>query len=962
MTSSGWLIRYAAAVLLTALSFGLRLALYPWLGLSFPYLPFFPAIMLAGLFGGLGPGLLATGLAAAVVIYFVLPPIPSFAVAAPSDVISVPLFLVIGAGMSWLAESRRRADAAQRHAAALAEARARELDAIFDAIPDGIYVGDAHGIQRCNAAGLRLLGAGSLADLQMPHAERVARFRLRSAATGAPLDPEELSFAKALRGETVIHEVVAGRADTGADVVLRTSAAPVRRDGRIVGAVTVNTDITAQHRMTVELAVAAEAVEQAKRRLVEVVANVPGVVWEAWGQPDEATQRIDFVSDYVEVMLGYSPAEWLATPNFWLKIVHPDDRARAAAEARAIFESGGGGRSEFRWLARDGRVVWVEAQSRVILNADGRAAGMRGVTMDVTARRQAEEARARATEQVHLLATISDALAATLDYDETVEVIARKALPRLGDFCAVVVFEADGQGRLAACAHVDPALEALLRRQAEAGLESPAGRGLRSRAASLREAVFSPGPGGASAGSDKFRWFELSGDLRSRSTLIVPLIVRGTTLGLMTFGLSVSGRTYGRDDAMLAEEVAGRAAIGLENANLYRQARELNRLKDEFLATLSHELRTPINAVLGWTQMLKAGAVTPERTVHALEAIERNAWAQQHLIEDLLDVSRIITGKLRVDVRHVDLAGVVAAAVEAVQPAAASRQIRLQVVTDEPVRHVRGDAQRLQQAVWNLLSNAVKFTPPSGTVDVRLRRSGANVEIVVSDNGQGIAPEVLPHVFERFQQADSSTTRAYTGLGLGLAIVRHLVELHGGTVEAASEGLGRGATFRIRLPAVLTPLRTDPAAAAGEAADPTARARLAGNDLDGLTILMVEDDAETREIVTDLLRRHGASVRVATSADEALGLFELETPDLVLSDIEMPDRDGYSLMEAIRGRPRERGGGVRAVALTAYARAEDRARALGAGFDAHVAKPIDLRELVATVAQVARDDRPQTAI
>jgi PAS domain S-box-containing protein len=370
-----------------------------------------------------------------------------------------------------------------------------------------------------------------------------------------------------------------------------------------------------------------------RRRVEDIVQHVPGVVWEAWGKPDAANQRIDFVSSHVENMLGYSAEEWLSTPNFWLSIVHPDDRERAGAEAAAIFASGKGGASRFRWMHRDGHEVWVEGHSIVVSDENG-PAGMRGVTLDITAAVKAESERAE-----------------------------------------------------------------LLERESHAR----------------------------------------------------------------------------------------------------QQAEEASRLKEEFLATVSHELRTPLNAVVGWSRLLRSGQLDEDGAAHAVEVIERNAAAQRQIIEDLLDVSRIITGKLRINTQSVDVLLIIHAAIDAVRPAAEAKEIRISTHIEAPDSIVRADSERLQQVLWNLLANAVKFTPARGTVDLYLEQHGSLAEIRIEDSGPGIPPEFLPRIFERFSQADGSSTRKHGGLGLGLAIVRHLVELHGGTVSAANRD-GAGAVLIVRLP------------------------------------------------------------------------------------------------------------------------------------------------------------------
>ncbi len=438
-----------------------------------------------------------------------------------------------------------------------------------------------------------------------------------------------------------------------------------------------------------------------------------------------------------------------------------------------------------------------------------------------------------------------------------------------------------------------------------------------------------------------------------------------------------------REEAVRAREEAARARSELEQlmaqmreanerlvvASVHAQtmtdnAEQANHLKDEFLATVSHELRTPLNAVLGWARMLASRQLPPGRARHAIATIERNASALAHLIEDLLDVSRIVAGTFHLAQEPVDLVAVVQATMAAVQPLAVTKSVQLAFSSDLPaIKTVSGDAGRLQQVIWNLLANAIKFTPEGGRVDVFVERSNDHMELRVVDTGQGISPDFLPHVFERFRQADHATTPRHSGLGVGLAIVRKIVELHGGTVHAASEGLGHGATFTVRLPISAGEAHAGQAAALGErrtaasAASPMPRLPR----LDTLRILVVDDNADGRTLTSMVLTQAGASVKAAASVSEALQILEVERPDALVSDIGLPDEDGYSLIRQIRQHEAERGGFLPAVALTGYARAEDRARILAAGFQAHVPKPVDPIELaaaIATITQHLRDGEP----
>jgi PAS domain S-box-containing protein len=391
------------------------------------------------------------------------------------------------------------------------------------------------------------------------------------------------------------------------------------------------------------------------------------------------------------------------------------------------------------------------------------------------------------------------------------------------------------------------------------------------------------------------------------------------------------------------------------------QAEKIGRIKDEFLATVSHELRTPLNAIVGWADILAVPQGDPDTVAHAVQVIRRNAKVQKQLIEDLLDVSRIISGRLRLSVRPLDVGAVLKGALDAIRPAAEAKSIKLQELITPEAGAVMGDPDRLRQVFWNLLSNAVKFTPKGGQVTVFLHRGKASVELLVSDTGQGISPDFMTSLFQRFRQADGSPSRAHTGLGLGLAIARHLTELHGGTIHAESGGDGKGATFSVSLPLsqqqlayetekepapAPPPAPTPPPARAEEGAEKPLR-------LDGLRLLVVDDEKDTADFLSILLTQRGAKVSIARSAAEAFETLQRERPDVLISDIGMPHEDGYSLIRKIRALPTERGGQIPAVALTAYSRDQDRVRALVAGFQNHVVKPVQAAVLVAVVANLA---------
>ena len=432
---------------------------------------------------------------------------------------------------------------------------------------------------------------------------------------------------------------------------------------------------------------------------------------------------------------------------------------------------------------------------------------------------------------------------------------------------------------------------------------------------------------------------------------ISPLTHDDRVIGTLTIIEDVTERVA--REAELHAQIEARSRL-LSSEKLARsEAERANRLKDEFLATISHELRNPLNAIMGWAHMLRLGKLTQANTERAVETIYRNAKSQAQLVADLLDVSRIISGKLRLDVRTVDLIYIVNAAMDSIRPAAEAKGIRLQTMLDPAAGPISGDADRLQQIVWNLLSNAVKFTPKGGRIQVKVARIDSHVEVVVSDSGVGISKDFLPFVFDRFRQENASSTRIHGGLGLGLSIVRQLVDLHGGSVSVQSEGEGKGSTFTVTLPFVgVINNQKDP-----EPVHPAHGEEVISFEglpsLQGLKVLVVDDEADTRELIREVLKECGSEVIMSRSVEEALEALEQYKPDILISDLGMPDEDGYSLISKIRALPAERGGEIPAAALTAYARAEDRMRVLRSGFQFHLPKPVDSAELVTVVASLA---------
>jgi signal transduction histidine kinase len=547
--------------------------------------------------------------------------------------------------------------------------------------------------------------------------------------------------------------------------------------------------------------------------------------------------------------------------------------------------------------------------------------------------------------RLRLLAEASAVLNASLDASAITDALTHVIVPNFADFCVVHRHDNDGFPQVENVVHENPGQEKLLYRFVEAypyRPEHPVVEMIRLGKTVFIEWIDESFIRGLTA-SEHQLYAELFHDIAMTSVIVVPMITRGETLGLLTFGTCKN--RFCKEDVLFAEEIAHRAATALNNARLYHEAQEANRVKDEFLGVVSHELRTPLNAILGWARMLRTGAVRDGAQPRALEAIERNASHQARLIDDLLDASRITAGKLRLDATIVELGQVVESAMQSVLPGATAKGIRIHTTTEAYSIPVFADANRLQQIVWNLLSNAIKFTPKEGVIEVVVRREGDEAVVRVSDNGRGIRPELIPHIFERFRQGDGTLTRNSGGLGLGLSIVRHLVEAHGGTVNAESPGADMGATFTVRLP-ISRPKTITP---------PKPLPTVPKNDirkLTGLGILVIDDEPDAREILEEVLTLAGATIKTAADAGEALRILSDFIPDVIISDLAMPGEDGLSLMRKIRARAPDRVANIPAIALTAYTRTEDRVQALNAGFQLHVPKPVDPTELVATVASL----------
>ena len=617
-------------------------------------------------------------------------------------------------------------------------------------------------------------------------------------------------------------------------------------------------------------------------------------------------------------LLGLDATQTGQPLETFVSAVHPDDRPAVIAAMERCAAEGGEFDMEFRVVRPERSVHWISDKAKAFADESGRTLYVTGACADVTSRRMAEEALRESEERLRAMfnqAAVGIALAG----------VDGRFLEMNRKFTEILGYETAELQDLtfSAITHPDD-------REATGSLV----RGLLA--------------GETIEYSTEKRYLRKDGT-EVWSLTSVALLGDGSGQPQRLLGVieDITARKH-TEEALRQSEQRYRELLESERA-ARSAAERLSEIKDEFLATLSHELRTPLNAILGWSQVLRSGTRNPGDLLKGIETIERNARIQTQLIEDLLDMSRITSGKMRLEIAVVQPVGFVDAAIETVQPAADARSILLERVIDDTAGPITGDAARLQQVVWNLLSNAIKFTPKGGRVRVTVARRDAQVVIAIADTGVGIKTEFIPYLFERFRQADASTTRAYGGLGLGLSIVKRLVELHGGTVGVESPGEGRGATVTVELP-VASPggIMADPGGVELESVphEPLA-------ELSGVTVLVVDDQADARELVQRVLEDAGADVITAAGAAAALDLVEARKPDVLISDIGMPEADGFELLRWVRALGTARGGRVPAIALTAFARSEDRTRALRAGFAVHVSKPVDPAELVATVVSVA---------
>jgi PAS domain S-box-containing protein len=802
---------------------------------------------------------------------------------------------------------------------------------------------------------------------------------------------------KVRRGEGVDHFETVRRRKDGTLINISLSVSPIRdTSGTIVGCSKIARDITAQKQIEAEL-------QELQHRLVALAAASGSIL----GTPEVdvvlsatiALAREVFAADGYALWRSGDREGWRVARSFGISeafgariiAVNADRPVTAAlefseplifedvsaapmiAELRDAYAAEGiASMVVFPLLIRgerSGTMVFYFCRRRTFRDVDVQvglalsnvAAAALSTAELYEEQRAGREAADYARQQAAFLAEAGTVLSASLDYESTLTAVANLAVPTVGDWCAVDIVGEGGAVQRLAVVHVDPTKVQDARALEERYPADPNAKGgvhdvIRTGKPVLVSRI-PPALLDAAARDDEHR--RILRELGLTSYMCVPMLVRGKAFGAITFVSAESGREYTDTDLRFAREIAARASLAVENAKSYARANEANRLKDEFLATLSHELRTPLNAVLGYARMLLQGTMPADRTKPALESVERNATALQQIIEDVLDVSRIVSGRLRLSVEPVDVPRVLREACATVMPAADAKGVGVETVIDPLTPPVSGDPDRLQQIVWNLLSNAIKFTPRGGRVQLRLRRVDSHVEVAVSDTGQGIAPGFLPFVFERFRQGDATFSREHGGLGLGLSIAKQLAELHGGTVQAASPGIGEGSTFTLKLPLLIV---HDAAASTNRRVQPGTDRQAPSIDaeprLNGVRVLAVDDEPDSLNLLRTVLESAGAEVAIASSGSAALEALQQRVPDVLIADIGMPQMDGLQLIRAVRQLD-EPLRSTPAAALTAYARAQDRITSLASGFQMHLAKPVDPLELVVAVAALTR--RPSGA-
>ena len=697
-----------------------------------------------------------------------------------------------------------------------------------------------------------------------------------------------------------------------------------------------------------------QAVQEKYRDLVDCIDHA--VIWSC--EPDDMT--FTFVSPRAVDITGFDLKEWFEEADFFFNHIPKEDQA-IVRKAFSGAETGKDFGFEHRFITSSGNVIWFHTGVRLAKKGQGKKHELRGLSVDVTKIKEAEQAAKaskalseKASERMGILSQASALLSSSLDYQTTLKNLSQLAVPRLADWCKVDILERDGGLQQISVAHVNPKKEEfgwnIYKKYPSARDDS---RGaywvIKTSRSTMNSVVTDEMIEGWAQNSEHLQMLRELGFI---SYMCVPLIARGKVLGAISFiATRESGRHFNADDLSLAEELGYRAGLAYENSKLFSESQTINQVKDEFLATLSHELRTPLSVILGNSELLANPEIilSPEEQKQSLDAIHRNANLQTQIIQDLLDVSSIITGKMSYKPAKLSPARVIDEICKALQTTAEAKGIRLTCELNGAPESIFADETRLHQIIWNLVSNAIKFTPMGGEVIIGFEHTESSCRIEVIDSGKGIEPEFLPYVFDRFRQEDSSSSRRYGGLGLGLSIVRSLVELHGGYVKAESEGPGRGAKFIVNLP-LRSPIPV-PESDAQIKSNPSEQMASVAVQLSGVRILLIEDSADNRVLVTRMLVRSGAEVTQAESAAQARHLLKESKPDIIVSDIGMPDENGLEFIQKLRASSAEFAS-LPAIALTAYVRSEEKQKAFEAGFQAHVSKPVTPSALLNEISKV----------
>jgi PAS domain S-box-containing protein len=899
---------YGVAVIATVVCALVYLALTRLIGdNAVPFITFFPAVLFSAWYGGFRAGALSVALSALAADYYFVAPVHSFFISEAADKISLLIFVVVGFGMALLGDLHGRAveradrEALLRRDAELAERTYRQrFETTVASIGDAVIATDARGqVSFINKLASSLIGCKREQVLGMP-LESI--FRIVNEETREPVEnPALRAMQEGHIFELTNHTVLVAK--DGTEKPIDHAASPIQdADGKTLGAVLIFRDITERRRLERELS---ELVES-ERRARESERNARGAaetaelrlqlaldcshmgIWQYSIRSGEVTW-----SQGLDEIHGYQPGTSPAKFDEFLDEIHPHDRERVFHAIREAIDQRRNHYIEYRTVRKDGSLRWVEARGRLFSDNEGNPSYMMGIYADITDRKQTEERFRLAVEAAPTAMLMADAGGKIVLSNTLAEQLLGYARNEIVGLSIEHLVPAQFQGQ-----HLEYRMNYLA-----GASQRPMGAGR-----------------------------DLYAVRKDGSEVAVEI------------GLSPIQTADGIFVIAAVTDITVRKRAAEAERQARRQAEETSRAKDEFLAMLSHELRSPLSAILGWAVILRRGQMPAERASHALEVIERNARVEAQLVESLLDLSRIAAGKLKLDTERVDLSSLVQTVVDSIRPAATAKGVTLDVAARPGPMVVIGDSGRLQQIFSNLLTNAVKFTPRDGHVQLRLTRIGSQAQIQVIDDGEGIDPDFLPHIFDRFRQAESAKSRVHGGLGLGLAIVRELVQAHGGTAVAESQGKGQGTTFTVTLPIpAVIPSHIEAAhLQPGHAEEPS---------ISGLRVLVVDDDADARELVALTLQSRGAVIQFASSAAEALDSVNREKPDVMIADIGMPQEDGYALIRKLRAVERERSHKpLSAIALTAYASAADRDQALAAGYDVHLTKPVGPGDLTHAVA------------